>query len=425
MNAVYPLVDRILTCSLCGVAEKWEYWSAAWNEGLHKCPKCGYIGKPQAKDIETVRPPSSFPIQTKLDLLIVLDGLYVAGVQKVVEYNVSGLGKRFNSAVACLYGGGLLVKRLGRSVPIYVLDISNYPDESSLLLMSLCKKASVINCHLAETAAMLKQLNIKDLPPIIVTIHTEADHPDEEVFMKELTTWDAITALVFVDDALARQFETVFPGLQVKKTVVPNYVPQHLFHFYTKSRSQRWTEMQKNLTESRRILYVGRLDQDKGATPLISSYVSRWHGEVPIVMRVVGDGNEQHMLEHVSCGPNVNLQIEGVQDNVNPYYEWADLFLLVSRREVAPVAVVEAQLAGVPVLAANVGSIPKMLCRGKCGWYFHSVQEAIVLTREIFSLKWEYVIDKVVAARRQAVQLHGRAALLGYIRVIEQEIREQ
>jgi glycosyltransferase involved in cell wall biosynthesis len=45
-----------------------------------------------------------------------------------------------------------------------------------------------------------------------------------------------------------------------------------------------------------------------------------------------------------------------------------DLFALASRSDNQPVAIVEAMLAGLPVVSTDVGGIAELIERGRCGW---------------------------------------------------------
>lgn len=50
--------------------------------------------------------------------------------------------------------------------------------------------------------------------------------------------------------------------------------------------------------------------------------------------------------------------IAGYQVNTAPYFAMTDVFLQPSAYDAAPIAVIEAMLAGLPVIATTVGGIP-------------------------------------------------------------------
>ena len=111
--------------------------------------------------------------------------------------------------------------------------------------------------------------------------------------------------------------------------------------------------------------WVGRLSREKGldvfvdALPLLR--------DVPITACVIGAGEER---------PRVETQVRqlGVADRVHwaglvpeaaRYYRAFDLFVLSSRTEGIPIALLEAIGAGVPVAATRVGGVPTVVGPGE------------------------------------------------------------
>ena len=72
------------------------------------------------------------------------------------------------------------------------------------------------------------------------------------------------------------------------------------------------------------------------------------------------------LLERIKNQAPKNLKILGWQDakSVLPI---ADIFLSTSENEGMPIALIEAQLAGIPVVATNVGSVPEVVLHNKSG----------------------------------------------------------
>jgi glycosyltransferase involved in cell wall biosynthesis len=59
------------------------------------------------------------------------------------------------------------------------------------------------------------------------------------------------------------------------------------------------------------------------------------------------------------------VTLAGQQDDINPYYAIADVFLLPSLTEGCPNVLLEAMAAGVPVVATAVGGVPEVATNGK------------------------------------------------------------
>ena len=72
------------------------------------------------------------------------------------------------------------------------------------------------------------------------------------------------------------------------------------------------------------------------------------------------------LLQEIKANAPKNLKVLGWQEakNILPI---ADIFLSTSFNEGTPVAMIEAQLAGIPIVATNVGSVPEVVLHNKTG----------------------------------------------------------
>ncbi|MFC1533116.1 glycosyltransferase family 4 protein [Thermodesulfobacteriota bacterium] len=114
---------------------------------------------------------------------------------------------------------------------------------------------------------------------------------------------------------------------------------------------------------------IGRLFPDKGHEDLFNA-LAILKDEFPnLILLVVGDGPEKERL--VSLREKLGLRDEitfcGVRREMRKIYKILDLFVMPSIREGLPMALLEAMLARVPVVATRVGEIPSVLDEGKRG----------------------------------------------------------
>src|SRR5207244_12000408 len=84
---------------------------------------------------------------------------------------------------------------------------------------------------------------------------------------------------------------------------------------------------------------------------------------------LVGDGPERRALEALasSLGLDERVLFAGWQAQPRRYLTTVDVFALPSRFEGFPLAVVEAMLAELPVVASDVGSVPEAVREGETG----------------------------------------------------------
>ncbi len=118
-----------------------------------------------------------------------------------------------------------------------------------------------------------------------------------------------------------------------------------------------------------RIVCVGRLRPEKAHEVLIAA-VARLRPAWPDVkLRIVGDGPREAELRELVArlGLRDCVELLGHRDNVPALLRDADLFVLPSRTEASPNAVLEAMAAGLPVVASKVGGIPEAVTDGATG----------------------------------------------------------
>jgi glycosyltransferase involved in cell wall biosynthesis len=110
---------------------------------------------------------------------------------------------------------------------------------------------------------------------------------------------------------------------------------------------------------------VGRLEPQKGFDVLLHSL-----REIPDAqVVVVGDGSERPRLEKLAAEVGVESRVrwEGWSNEPRRLLTSFDVFALPSRFEGFPLAVLEAQLAGLPVVASDVGSVGEAVIPGRTG----------------------------------------------------------
>lgn len=77
---------------------------------------------------------------------------------------------------------------------------------------------------------------------------------------------------------------------------------------------------------------------------------------------IVGDGPERAALEAQAEKRSVDAQFVGNRDDVGAWLAQMDLFAMSSDTEQMPISLVEAMMAGLPLVATDVGDIRRMVC---------------------------------------------------------------
>ena len=141
--------------------------------------------------------------------------------------------------------------------------------------------------------------------------------------------------------------------------------------------------------------YVGRTDREKGADLFLVD--SRVRGVV------IGDGGLLSQLEARARAPDLEgrVRFAGVVRGAGRYMRALDIFVLSSRTEGTPIALLEAVSAGIPVVATRVGGVPDVV----------SEAEAVLVDPERpddIAAAIESVLEDPGAARLRADQARSR-----------------
>jgi glycosyltransferase involved in cell wall biosynthesis len=152
-------------------------------------------------------------------------------------------------------------------------------------------------------------------------------------------------------------------------------------------------------------VFVGRLAPVKNVPGLIAAFLavqSRAGTDSRLI--VVGDGEErgacQNLVGSHAFGSRVNLV--GAQVDPRPYVAAADVFVLNSRSEGTPRALLEAMATGLPGICPAVGGIPDIL-NGR-GWLTAPGEPSSLEAAIRFVLAHPEAVPKLGAASRQYVQ---------------------
>ena len=119
----------------------------------------------------------------------------------------------------------------------------------------------------------------------------------------------------------------------------------------------------------RRVVMVANLRAEKGHNVLIDAAAAVLRTYPDARFACVGDGPERDRLIALARDRGVAhaVTFPGHADDVPAVLAASDLFVLPSRSEAFPNAVLEAMAAGLPVVASNVGGIPEIVEDGRTG----------------------------------------------------------
>ncbi len=132
-------------------------------------------------------------------------------------------------------------------------------------------------------------------------------------------------------------------------------------------------------SETFNIVTVARLSAEKGIDRMLYAVAQAKRLGYAVMYHIVGDGQEQESLRKLVDKLKIQdaVTFYGNKKNPYPYIASADLFVLPSYHEAAPMVFDEAASLGVPVLATQTTSTDEMILKENAGYVCDNSQDGI------------------------------------------------
>ncbi len=194
-----------------------------------------------------------------------------------------------------------------------------------------------------------------------------ADNPDNN---RDMERFDKIAAC---SDGCRAAFESVLPHLKEKCMTVRNC------HRFDEIRAMADDGIVIYDEEYINVVIVARLSHEKGIDRAIEALASATERGVKAKLHIVGGGAERDRLVAFAKERGVEASVIFYGEQSNPYrfMKNADLLLLCSYHEAAPMVIDEARCLGLPILTTETTSSRDMVTDMKCGWVCGNSQDAL------------------------------------------------
>ncbi len=316
---------------------------------------------------------SQVPAAGPLRVLLVIKCLGYGGAERLLvdmvatadrsrfDYEVAYVQRDQDALVPAIRAGGTRV---------HSLDAAHNADlrwTMALRRLLVTGRYDVVHFHL-PLAAALGQLVVASLPRsvrpgVVYTEHSLWDRAkianrvllrgsmgrSERVVAVSQASYDALPA------SLQRRATTVVHGVDLS-------VSDSLIARRAELRALVRSELGVNEDELL-FMTVANLRPEKGYDVLLEATKAIAERNVSIRIAAVGRGplREQLRARHVELGLGDRFQFLGQRGDVLQLLAGADAFVLASRHEGLPVALMEATSVGLPIVASKVGGIPQVL----------------------------------------------------------------
>jgi glycosyltransferase involved in cell wall biosynthesis len=113
------------------------------------------------------------------------------------------------------------------------------------------------------------------------------------------------------------------------------------------------------------------LTPNKGVGTAVRALAELAHRHPNLALVVCGEGESRSAITELACSLEVSSRVflPGFIPNARRYLYAADIYLMPSRKEGLPLALLEAGLASLPVIASKIGGIPEVVTDQETGLF--------------------------------------------------------
>lgn len=213
-------------------------------------------------------------------------------------------------------------------------------------------RAELVHAHMMTSAVLAwpvcKVLRI----PLVTTVHNE--------FENSAILMGLGTRVIAVSESVGRSMQK--RGISKSKLDVVLNGTIGAARFEGKDRQPRHLNYPA-------IIFVGGLHPRKGLADLFAAFNALYQKRPQVRLYIVGDGPFRetyvNLVNSMECASAISFL--GALDNPYPLLKGADIFVLPSHADPAPLVLSEAREAGCAVVATNVDGIPELLEHGRAG----------------------------------------------------------
>ncbi len=139
------------------------------------------------------------------------------------------------------------------------------------------------------------------------------------------------------------------------------------------------------LSTQKIILNVGRLKPQKNQILLIDGFMRFYANHPEYVLVILGEGIDRAKLEeHIRYYDNPpSIKLMGHREDVYAFLAASDVFVLTSRHEGGPNAVLEALAFGLPVISTPIAGVNEYMHEGDNGFFIEPTTESLTTKLEL------------------------------------------
>jgi glycosyltransferase involved in cell wall biosynthesis len=275
-------------------------------------------------------------------------------------------------------------------------------------------KPDIVHTHTSK-AGLLGRIAAKTACPKAKVVHTYHGHLLQGYFSKLTTKLVVLTEkyLARISDVLVSmgnhvkkellaagvghesQYEVLLPGVAASDAIVS---------------SPEVSAFKSKHADELICTFVGRLSMIKRCDRIVELAKMAELQDQSIHFLIIGDGELRSELEINSN--NLPISFLGWQSNSAQWLAISDIAILLSDNEAVPLAMIEAGLAGLPVVATNVGSMSDVVIDGVNGFLTSTKVDEIGAALLMLAQRPELRLEMGAAGRSRARSRFSTQAMI-------------
>ena len=192
---------------------------------------------------------------------------------------------------------------------------------------------------------------------------------------------------VLKENAIRTKTQVVYLGTDIAKFIPPM--------------DKKSAKRKLNISPKRIVIgFCGRIGREKDVPTLYNAFVKLSNFYTNLTLLIVGSGlkeTEEALMKQK------NIILAGSKDNVIPYLQAMDIYVLPSLTETTSISTLEAMSCGIPVVVTPVGFIRKYIKEGKNGIFFPKRNSGILARKLNDLIKSESLRQKLGSNARKTV----------------------
>lgn len=383
-------------------------------------------------------------------ILIVNSNMHIGGVQKALVNLLWNIRGHYDVTLLLFYDGGALLKEIPPEVQVVTANFAyrylgmNRKDAQSVkdkLLRGLFAAITRLFGRKYAIALMsIGQKKLKGFDTAISYLHNSGDkmfyggcndfvlkhvaaqkkvtflHGDYLLCgantrdnAKQYARFDAICAC---SRGCLDSFVKANPAMERKVSVVPNC------HRFEDVRAKAEMKPMKLSEETVNVVTVARLGKEKGVERALRVLAQMGHEKEKLHYYIIGNGVQMSQVQQIIKEEKLDgtVTLCGMLENPYGYIKAADLLLIPSYSEAAPLVIAEAACLGTPILSTETSSAREMIEQTGYGWVCGNSETA--MQEALTALVAEPIRLRQMKNSLQQMQIDDQTAMLRFLQCV-------